>query len=261
MTNQMIDKVVTTKDFYIDHAENIFRSPYKHMDVKYKGWNTAVLIYNNNVFTCDRHTHYRRKVRDPNNLDKWKYIIEYCEADGYPHNGFYGYEYNVLELFYDFIKRLPDNTKIIAARNGETTARELWKAADVSTPLWNDSLRYKPVGFQDYTRVKMLRRLETLCKSKNVIVDLTPYYLGSVELVIHKIEERTDVRAFADVDKCKWITHTITYADGYTVTETTKNGISDYVTFKHEPLVFKEKTYELEPKIPDFNYLKINVED
>jgi hypothetical protein len=212
---------ITTKDIEIWAApdfDSIFSLNYVS-----EADQTALLLCGERKYKSKKYAmaEERQRKRDGRG---WEYIkrpiteeeyetYRFCKPKGI---SFYGFEYNVLDCLVQLLNDLPRDSKIVAAPGGEAIMNKLYDIMDVTKPYW---MQQKPINpnkqFIDRVKVKFKKQIDNICKEKNILIDLKPYYF--IVKRIKKIGEQTYTiikRWEGDEILCTRPVYLVEFADG-----------------------------------------------
>lgn len=186
---------ITTNDIEIWMAPD-FNSIYS-LDYISRADRTALLKCKERRYKSKKYSMIEEKVRKKDGTG-WEYIKRpTTEEDYYEYKlwkpkeiNFYGFEHNVLDCIVQLLNDLPNDSKIVAAPGGESMMDQLYDIMDVTKPYWMDQRPINPNEIHiDKVKVEIRRQIDSICKEKNILIDLKPYYF--IVKRIRKTGERT----------------------------------------------------------------------
>lgn len=199
--------LLTTKDIVIGHNSKRSYNPFDITNTltvaEVASDQSAILIYGDKQFMCDKYTYYQERKRSSDGT-KWIYETKPIEEledwmfspyvnDGKNALGFHGYEYNVLDCFVQFLEDLPSGSSLTAVPEGESSMDELIISMDISKPEWLSRGKVRPNNYLDRRKCEFKKQIDNICAQNNLFIDLTPHYyeIKSVKLLSEDILEHT----------------------------------------------------------------------
>lgn len=201
------------------------------------GDNVAALVFNNQRFICHKYTYENEKTRLQ--YGGYKYVKRFEDElrelpwnkhyppdkmiDDYNEAGYFGYAYNSLDCLAQFFENLEDNCAFISTRTSEDFTQFLERLLDKELPDWcmpsDPNVRvHCPENYIDYKKEKLIQNIESICKRKNIHVDLSYWYNDIVSKELLSTQRVQQTKAFEG--DTYWLNKSfyhVVYADGYEI--------------------------------------------
>lgn len=223
--------ICTTDDIVIKPLSKLTKE-YKKRHI---GDNVAALVFQNHTFISYRYTYENEKQYLPNGRFKYVKIFENELRltqtwrdpdeliDGSNSFGYFGYAYNSLDCLAQFFESLEDNCAFISTRTSEDFTQFLERLLDKELPDWcmpsDPNVRvHCPENYVDYKKEKLIQNIESICKMKNIHVDLSYWYNDIVSKELLSTQRVQQVKAFEG--DTYWLNKSfyhVVYADGYEI--------------------------------------------